>query len=457
MSQLEEIFLYIDKNSENFVKELVELIKKPSVSATGEGIETCAEKVERMMAQIGFETKLLKANNGNPVIYGEIKGENQNKTLLFYNHYDVQPPDPIEEWTHPPFSGRIENGKIYGRGASDNKGNLVSRLMAVKSFIEVSGKPPVNVKFVIDGEEEIGSPNLEAIVNKHYELFSADGCIWEFGGIDRHGRPCLYLGLKGVLSVELKAKGASKDVHSARAPLIPNPAWRLVWALNKIKNERNQILIEGFYDNVKEPQPEELKCLEGIPFEEEEDKKELGLKEFLHGLTGKEALKALLYDPTCTINGFLAGYTGKGSKTVLPNKAFVKLDFRLVPDQMPNEIFEKLKRHLEKHGFHDIEIIRYGSTEPAKTPVNHPFVRFIARNAAKVYGKNAVLYPISAGSGPMHLFRRRLNLPVVSAGCSYPEANTHAPNENLPINLYIKGIKFISTILYNFKLYSEKI
>ena len=450
MNLMERIYSYIDENSERFVKELIELVRKPSVAATGEGIKECAEALKELMEKIGLDVKVIPEKDGNPVIYGEIKSEKSNKTLLFYDHYDVQPPDPIEEWESPPFSGEIRNGKIYGRGTSDNKGNLVSRLMAVEAFLKVVGEVPANIKFVVEGEEEIGSPHLAPVIKEYADLFSADACIWEFGGINRRGNPCLYLGLKGVLSVELRAKGAKIDVHSANAPIIPNPAWRLVWALNNIKNEKDEILIEGFYENVEEPSSEEIECLKEIPFEEEEIKRELGLKEFFHGLTGLEALKALLFNPTCTINGIHSGYGGAGSKTVLPCKAFAKLDFRLVPRQMPDEIFEKLKIHLRNRGFEDIEIIKYGSTEPARTPINHPFVRLVASVAEKVYGKKAVIYPTSAGSGPMHLFRNWLNIPVVSAGCSYPEARGHAPNENLPINLFIKGVKFMATLINDF-------
>ncbi|MEM3578775.1 MAG: M20/M25/M40 family metallo-hydrolase [Candidatus Bathyarchaeia archaeon] len=447
---LEKVYRYIDEHSDAFVQDLAKLVKQPSVSAKGEGIEDCAKLVEEMMREVGLSAKILRGEKGNPVVYGEVKFRKAEKTLLFYNHYDVQPPEPLEEWKYAPFSGEIADGKVYGRGAVDNKGNLVSRLKAVQAFLEVVGSVPVNIKFVVDGEEEIGSPNLEPMVKNYRQLFSADAAIWEFGGTDRRGRPHLYLGLKGVLSVELRTKCALKDVHSANAPLIPNPAWRLVWALNTLKDENERILVEGFYDKVLPPSTEEIECLKNIPFEEKELKEELGLKRFLKGLSGFEGLKALLFQPTCTINGFLSGYIGKGSKTVLPREAMAKLDFRLVPDQKPDEIFEKLKRHLKACGFGDVEIIRYGSTEPVKTPLSDPFVDLVAKTAEKVYGEKAVIYPLSAGSGPMHLFRNFLGFPVVSAGCGHPESNTHAPNENLRIESFIKGIKFIATLMSDF-------
>lgn len=449
---LEEVYEYVDAHAEGFVEDLIRLVKQPSVSAKGEGIEECAVLVEKMMQEIGLSTKIVGGKEGNPVVYGEIGSQNSGKTILFYDHYDVQPPEPIEKWRCKPFSGEIIDGKIYGRGASDNKGNLVSRLKAVQTLLQVRGEVPVNVKFFVEGEEEVGSPNLEPVIKEYQNLFSADAAIWEFGGTDRRGRPNLYLGLKGVLSVELRAVGASRDVHSANAPLIPNPAWRLLWALNLLKDREEKVLVNGFYDSVRSPSSEEIESLEDIPFEEEEFKKELGLEEFLQKKSGVEALKALLYQPTCTINGFISGYTGEGSKTVLPHEASAKLDFRLVPNQNPTEIFQKLVGHLERHGFGDLEVIKHGSTEPTRTPITDPFVKLVARTAEKVYGEKAVIYPTSAGSGPMHLFRNYLGYPVVSAGCSHPEASTHAPNENLQIGSFIKGTKFIATLISDFAL-----
>jgi acetylornithine deacetylase/succinyl-diaminopimelate desuccinylase-like protein len=449
---LEEVYNYIDAHADSFVEDLVKLVKQPSVSAKGEGIEECAILVEKMLQEIGVSTRIIRGEKGHPVVYGEIKSKKSDKTILFYDHYDVQPPEPLEKWMCQPFSGKIINGKVYGRGASDNKGNFVSRLKAVQTLLKVTGNVPANIKFFVEGEEEIGSPNLEPVIKKYRDLFSADAAIWEFGGTDRRGRPNLYLGLKGVLSVELKASGASRDVHSANAPLIPNSAWRLIWALNLLKEKEENISIEGFYENVLPPSSAEIECLESIPFEEEEFKKELGLKRFLQNKSGLKALKALLYRPTCTINGFISGYTGKGSKTVLPHEASAKLDFRLVPNQNPTEIFQKLVGHLKKHGFEDLEVIKHGSTEPTRTPINDSFVKLVAKTAEKIYGEKAVIYPTSAGSGPMHLFRNFLGYPVVSAGCSHPEANTHAPNENLKIESYVKGTKFIATLISDFAL-----
>jgi acetylornithine deacetylase/succinyl-diaminopimelate desuccinylase-like protein len=449
---LEKVFNNIEGNSEKFIKELVSLVKQPSVSAKKEGLEECAEMVEKMMKEIGLSTKVIPEKEGNPVVFGEIQGKKTKKTLLFYDHYDVQPPEPLEEWICGPFSGEIRDGKIYGRGVSDNKGGFVSRLKAVQAFLETEGNLPVNVKFVVDGEEEIGSIHLLEIIEKNRKLFSADAAIWEFGGTDRHGRPRIYCGLKGVLDVELRAKGASRDIHSSNAPLIPNPAWRLVWALNILKNEKDEILINGFYDDVKKPSAEEIAYARDIPFEKMEEKKDLGLKNFLHNLSGPDAVKTLLYQPTCTINGLLAGYTASGPKTVLPNKALVKLDFRLVPEQRTEDIFDKLVKHLRNHGFRDIEVIQQGSTEPTKTPLSDRFAQTVIKAAEKVYGKKAIVYPTSPASGPMHLFRNYLGYPVISAGCTHEESHGHAPNENITVKGFVDGTEFMATIIKDFAI-----
>ncbi len=448
--ELEKVYSYIDANGQRFVNDLVRIVKQPSVSARREGIEECAKLVGKMMKDVGLSTLMIPEPQGNPVVYGEISSKSSQKTLLFYDHYDVQPPEPLEEWICNPYSGEIRDEKIYGRGVSDNKGNFVSRLKAVEAFLKTTGDVPVNIKFMVEGEEEIGSPHLASVIKKHRKLFAADAAIWEFGGTDRKGRPEIYLGLKGVLSVELRAKGAARDVHSANAPLIPNPAWRLVWALNCLKNEKDEIQIHGFYDDVEPPSSEEMKYVEKIPFEEKEEKKDLELTEFLHNASGLEAKKALLYNPTCTINGFLTGYTGTGSKTVLPNKAMAKLDFRLVPRQKSEDILKKLKKHLREHGFGDIEVIYTDSTEPVKIPIDNSFVKTVIKTAENVYGKRAVVYPTSAGSGPMHLFQDWLGYPVVSVGCAHAESRGHAPNENITLEGFIKGTKFIAAILYDF-------
>jgi acetylornithine deacetylase/succinyl-diaminopimelate desuccinylase-like protein len=447
---IDDVYTYIDQHYQSYLKDLITLVRQPSVSARGEGIEECAEIVKGMLEDVGLSTRLISEPGGSPVVYAERVSEQAQRTLLFYDHYDVQPPEPLEEWKFDPFSGTTHEERIYGRGVSDNKGNLVSRIKAVEAFLKTQEDVPVNVKFVVEGEEEVGSPHFESVVKEHADLFRNDATIWEFGGTNYAGRPEIYLGLKGVLSVELRTAGALRDVHSANAPLVPNPAWQLVWALNSLKDEKERVLIDGFYEKVLEPSAAERRALEAIPLEEEEERKSLGLTEFLKKRTGYEAKKALFCEPTCTINGMVTGYTEKGSKTVLPMRAVAKLDFRLVPNQLPKEVFGKLVRHLRNRGFSDVEVVMQGSTEPARTPLTEGFVDIVTRAAQKVYKKKAVVYPTSAGSGPMHLFRNWLGCPVVSVGCGHREARAHAPNENLTIDGFVRGTKLIAAIMDGF-------
>ncbi|RLG40068.1 MAG: peptidase M20, partial [Thermoproteota archaeon] len=329
----------------------------------------------------------------------------------------------------------------------DNKGNIISRIHAVWAFLSAIGEVPVNVKFFVEGEEEIGSPHLAPFVEEHKELLKADCGIWEFGGVDHEGRPNIWLGLKGILYVELRVRETAVDTHSSMAPIVPNAAWRLVWALNSLKSEDGRVLVEGFYDDVVKPTRMELELIERIPYPEEEVKKDLGLESFLKDLTGAELVKTLLLEPTCTICGLNSGYTGEGSKTVLPSTAMAKIDFRLVPNQRPKEILKKLREHLDKRGFNDVEIVVHGFLEPAKTPVEEDFVQLVIRAAEEVYQKEAVVYPTSAGSGPLYLFRNVLGIPMVSVGVGYPLSRAHAPNEHIRIKDYLLGTKLIARII----------
>jgi len=363
---------YIDSNAQKYVEDLRRICQKPSISAQKVGISECAETLREMMQEAGVKARLMSVRNGYPVVFGELKTRGAEGCMGFYNHYDVQPPEPLELWESPPFEAEIRDGKVFARGVSDNKGNVIARLKAVEAILNVMGKAPISLKFFVEGEEEIGSPHLPAFVRKNMDLLKADGYLWEGDGVDEKDRPLVSLGAKGILYVELEAKGAKMDVHSSRAPLTPNPAWRLVWALASLKGPEERIRIPGWYEGVTEPTDEEKRLLEEAPFEEEEEKRDLGLREFLGGLSGVESRRALYFSPTCTICGFGAGYTGPGPKTVLPSVARAKADFRLVGTQRPDELFLKLKDFLEKEGFGDIKITNLGGYEPAKTPLRTP-------------------------------------------------------------------------------------
>ena len=449
-TQQNDVFGYIDRYSDIFVDQLRKLCRQPSVSAQGLGLDEAAQLVQKFLSGTGFDVELFHPTKGPPVIFVELRSRASGKTLVLYNHYDVQPADPVEMWTNPPFSAVLENGRVYARGASDNKGNIVSRLMAISAFLKTRGDVPVNLKWVIEGEEEMGSPHFSEFIKKYKNKLSGDSAIWEFGGLDYDDRPLVTLGLKGMLYVEFKVQTAMKDSHSARAAIVENPAWRLVRMLDTLQDEYGIILVEGWNDDVKPFTPEELELIRQIPLEEHSIRDELGIKNFLYGLTGFEFKKAFYGNPTANIAGIWSGYTGPGHKTVLPSVAYAKMDFRLVPDQDPVKLAGKLKQHLERHGFGDIELTLQAENPAARTQINAPIAKIAAKAGKEVFYKEPVTLVTSAASGPMHYFTNTLGLPTVAIGCNHPQSNTHAPNENQRIDVFIQASKWVARVMDDF-------
>jgi acetylornithine deacetylase/succinyl-diaminopimelate desuccinylase-like protein len=250
---VDDVLAFLDARLDEALRELQELVRLPSVSAQGRAIQETAHYLADRLAALGFQVKLVpKPGEGNPVVWAYQEGRSP-KTILFYNHYDVQPPEPLEEWSSPPFEPVVRAGCLYGRGASDNKGNILARMFALRAWREVRGYLPCSVKFCIEGDEEIGSPNMERWVEENRELLRADACIWEGGGVTWDGRPYVTLGVKGLLYVELEVSSLARDAHSSWGTVLPNAAWRLVWALASIKDAQERILIPGFYQHVRPP------------------------------------------------------------------------------------------------------------------------------------------------------------------------------------------------------------
>ena len=450
MERKDEIFNEIDKSSNRFVEKLQALCRQPSVSAQNLGLDETAELVSRFLRETGFTVERFSPSTGPPIVFAELPSKTGRRTLVFYNHYDVQPVEPVELWKNPPFSATVEDGKIYARGASDNKGNIASRLMAVDAFLKVTRDVPCNIKWVIEGEEEIGSPHFSEFIMRYKERLTGDSGIWEFGGLDYEDRPLVTLGLKGMLYVEFRVQTALKDSHSARAAVVENPAWRLVRMLDTITDEDGRILVEGWYDNVKPFTQEELEVIRAMPLEEHSIRDELGVKNFLFGLTGFEFKRAFYGNPTANIAGIWSGYTGPGHKTVLPSVAQAKMDFRLVPNQDPVKLAEKLRQHLVRHGFADVEVNLQAENPAARTPIDAPIAKIAARAGREVFHKEPVTLVTSAASGPMHYFTNTLGLPTVAIGCNHAKSNTHAPNENQRIDVFVQGSKWIARVIEEF-------
>lgn len=276
---MQDIFQYIEENKEQYIKWLQEICRQPSVAAQNRGMKETAEMVENYIKEAGGEAKSIETS-GYPIIFGEFE-KNKPHTLSFYNHYDVQPEDPVELWNYPPFGAEIHDGKLYARGVADNKGNLIARLAAVDAFLKVRGKLPINVKFIIEGEEEIGSVHLGEFIDQHQDLVQADGNIWEFGYKDAKGRLNISNGVKGMCYVELVCRGANTDLHSSNAAIVENPAWRLTWALSTLKTPDEKVQIKGFYDKVAKPSAEELEALKNMDYQEKETLDSIGLDSFL--------------------------------------------------------------------------------------------------------------------------------------------------------------------------------
>jgi len=461
-----------DGDDDDAITDLQTLIRQPSVSAKNQGLVSCAQVVVQIMRKAGIDSRLLYLDNllkaeqedidppfptSPPLVYGEVRSKSNpnGKTILFYNHYDVQPVEPIELWDEDPFSGKVAGNFIFGRGSADDKGELITRIKAVEYYLKKTGDVPCNIKFIVEGEEEIGSIHLNKYLSLYKERFECDGVIWESGFVDASGRSIISLGQKGILSVEIISKGPSRDAHSGLAVLIENPAWKLVNILNSIRDDKGEILIKDWYEEVREFTIEELSFINKEPFDEEALKKEYGITKFLNNAKGIEVKKAFEGFPTCNISGLVSGYIGEGSKTVLPSIAIAKLDFRLVPDMIPEIQIKRLRKHIKAYrsqnndNYDDIDV-RFLDGEPAsRTPVHHPFVNIVKEAAAEVYG-DVIINVSSAGTGPMYYFDKILGVPSVCIGGSDISNRAHSPNEYMRIDSLNKTIKCITVILKKF-------
>lgn len=451
MTDFSHIDKYLDTHLDDSIAELSRLCAQPSVAAQNWGLEETAKMVAEMLAARGFQTEIMPTG-GSPVVVAGCHGKSSHKTLLFYNHYDVQPPEPLQPWESPPFEPTLRDGMLFARGVSDDKGHLVSRLFAIDALLDAEGELPCNVKFVVEGEEEVGSVNLPEFVKNNRDKLAAEACIWEFGGVDHREVPMQYLGMRGICYVELTVETAKIDVHSGLGgSIFPNAAWRLVWALNSLKGPDERIRIPGYYDSVEPPTARDRELMATLPDVAGEYKNRYGVEAFLKGITGGVELRMEeVFVPTCTICGLTAGYQGAGSKTVLPARASAKVDFRLAMGQTIEEVLEKLRAHLDAEGFSDVEITFLGGGPAAKTDPDDPFVKLVVDTAEEIYGKTMEIVPMVGGSGPNHAFIHYLNLPVVTAGVGHPGSQAHAPNENLRLDLYLKGAKHITRILKAF-------
>ena len=510
---MKEIYAHIEKHVDESIELLFELVRQPSVSAQNMGFDKAPQLVKRALESVGLTAEIVPVpNKGKPSVFGwapaggsvpealegpgrgpqqsrnggpsrasgtargspspaptpagrggarptpkpsPLQGEDtrldpSKPTLLFYTHYDVQPAEPLELWDSPPFEPTRRGDRVFGRGISDDKGNIAARLAAIRAFMEVRGGLPCNLKFFVEGEEEIGSPNLPALIEKRGKEFKADACIWEGGGRNLSGDPFMYLGLKGVLTVKFTVKKLSGDAHSSYGTILPSAPWRLVHALATLRDATGRVLIPGFYDKVRGATRAEDAAVAKLPDETEEWKQTFGTDELLGGLEGLPLRRRHLFEPTATINGFISGYNGPGMKTVLPAEASARMDFRLVPDMRPDDIFSRLRAHLDRHGFEDVQTELMAGVNPARTPIDSPWVRLVAGTAEEIYGRKPVIAPTMAGTGPMYDFGITLGMPIATSGVDHPSHKIHAPNENITVEDFLLGAKHAALIIQRF-------
>ncbi|WDZ79123.1 M20/M25/M40 family metallo-hydrolase (plasmid) [Ensifer adhaerens] len=422
-------------------QNLTDLVAIPSVSARGEGLERCAQRVEELLSEAGFQTAQYPGGVG-PFVVGEV-GDGPF-TLVIYNHYDVQPEDPVSLWTAPPFDLTERDGRLFGRGSADDKGEFVSRLAGWRAFRSQYQQPlPFKLIWIVEGEEEIGSPSLVRFLGERFPDTKADLCWWEFGEVDRSGRPIILMGFKGILAVELQCRTAKTDLHSSLGAIFDNPLWRLAAAVSSLRDASGRVLIDGFYEDVIAPNARSAKLAAWPPFALEDLQDETGGQRLLSGVDASSFYEHLNFEPCLNVNGFHGGYGGEGAKTVLPCYGSAKLDFRLAPGQRPVRIAELLRRQLDRNGFDDIEvkILDAEVLGVRSDPLNYS-VEVGARLLEKWFGRPAVIQPSSAASGLAHPFVHKFGATLFGAGLTHHGAMLHSPDENILIEHFENMIGF---------------
>jgi acetylornithine deacetylase/succinyl-diaminopimelate desuccinylase-like protein len=442
---LSDVFAHIERHRPAALDRLCAYLRQPSISAHGEGMAETAAMVAGMMRAIGLATSVVPTA-GWPVVLGRWERAPGRPTVLLYGHYDVQPPDPLDAWVSPPFEPTIRDGRLYARGAGDNKGQHLANLLAIEALLARRGALPCNVIVLLEGEEEIGSPRMADFVRDHRADLRADLVVTSDGPVDESGRARILFGVRGVLSFELRARGANRDLHSGNwGGVAPNPLWTLVHLLATMKNAGGEITIDGFSDRVLPLTEAERAALAALPVEADEVMRRLGLRALDQPLERGLAERLAAY-PTLTINGLHGGYGGPGSKTVLPGAAVAKCDIRLVEAQTVDDIWARVQAHVRRHA-PEVEVVFQGAMEPSKTPLDHPYAAPIRRAVVAALGEEPLLVPALGGSLPDYVFTKILGLPAFGLPYANADEANHAPNENIEVERFIGGIKTGAALL----------
>jgi acetylornithine deacetylase/succinyl-diaminopimelate desuccinylase-like protein len=444
---------FIEQNRERFLEELKEFIRIPSISTLPENqgdIERAARFVGEKLAGAGMENIEIIPTGGHPLVYADWLHAPGKPTVLCYGHYDVQPPDPVEEWVSPPFEPTIRDGNLYARGAVDDKGQLYAHIKAVEALRAVNGSLPVNLKFLIEGEEEVGGASISKYVEQNPQKLKANVALVSDTALYAEGMPTLCIGLRGLVYMEIEATGPSRDLHSGLyGGAAPNPIFGLIELLSKAKNSRGVIQIPGIYDDVEPPAPAELGSWARLPFNEKEFlKKEVGATK-LTGEPGRSVLEKVWARPTLEVHGIAGGFTGLGAKTVIPAKATAKVSLRLVPRQDPEKVIAAVREFVRKKTPKGIRTeVRILSAAPGVlVNPDHPAVDVAAKVFGEVFARPTVFIR-SGGSIPIvGEFAKYLGIPTVLMGFGLPDDGLHSPNEKFRLENFYLGIKTVSSFL----------
>jgi len=444
---------HIHANRDRYVSELKELLAIPSISALPAhqpDVRRCAEWIADEMRRIGLENVRLVETAGNPVVYGDWLHAAGAPTVLFYGHYDVQPVDPVELWESPPFEGTVRDGEIYARGAADDKGQVFMHFKAIEAHLKKAGSLPVNMRLIIEGEEEVGSAHLDEFIRANKPLLAADVAVISDSAMFDRDVPSICYALRGLAYFQIDLRGTSSDLHSGVfGGAVANPAMVLAQILAQMKDKSGRVKIPGFYDAVRPLSPEERAEWQKLPFVEKRYRQELGAPK-LAGETGYSVLERVWARPTFEVNGLLGGFTGEGSKTVIPAVAMAKVSMRLVPDQEPDTIAGLFESYLSKVAPKTVKLTltRMHGGRPWITDYQNPFVRAAARAIEQGFGKTPVFCREGGSIPVVSTFQTELGLPAVLFGVGLPDENAHAPNERLDLANFHNGI-VSSAILYD--------
>ncbi len=447
---MENILKYINDNREVFVDELKEFLRIPSISTNPDNkkdVRKCAEYVKAQLEKIGLENINIFDTPGHPVVYGEwLKAGDDKPTILIYGHYDVQPVDPLELWTDPPFEPTVRGGNIFARGSADDKGQVFIHMKSIESHLKNTNKLPVNIKFIIEGEEEIGSVNLDNFIEKNKNLLKCDYVVVSDTAMFDHDVPSICYGLRGLAYMQVEVTGPNRDLHSGSfGGAVNNPINALSHIICKLKDDKGKILIDGFYDDVLNLTEKERIEYSKLPFDEKKYMEGLEINE-VFGEEGYSTLERASGRPTLDCNGIWGGFQGEGAKTVLPSKAAAKISMRLVPNQEPEKI-EKLFTDFVKKISPDSVKVTVKSLHGGKgaiTPIDSPGVNAAVEALKKGFGKSPV-FTREGGSIPVvNTFQTLLNAPTILLGFGLPDENAHSPDEHLNLNNFHNGILSIA-------------